>query len=206
MQAMKRRAWRSGYLQATAAVAVTTTVCLLLRRQLGTIDVAMIQLLGVVAVSAAYRRGPAVLASLLSIAAFDFLFVPPYYRFSVHDSAYYLTFAVMLIVALTMSHLTTRIREHGEQAVERERRTAELYALDRELAGAADAPALIAAAEYQIGRVAGGVARVLLDSGGGELPFPGRSDGVFESAAVRVAATWAMERREPAGWSTASCG
>ena len=43
-----------------------------------------------------YRRGPAILASLLSIAAFDFGFVPPYYTFDVHDPAYYLTFGVML--------------------------------------------------------------------------------------------------------------
>src|SRR5262245_61048964 len=206
MQAMKRRAWRSGYLQATAAVAVTTTVCLLLRRQLGTIDVAMIQLLGVVAVSAAYRRGPALLASILSIAAFDFLFVPPYYRFSVHDSAYYLTFAVMLLVAITMSRLTARIREQGESAAERERRTALLYAMDRELAEASDLAALIASAEGHLSRTARGEAWIQLYESGRPLEFPpgGGPGSVFDSAAVRVAATWAMERQEPAGWSTTS--
>ena len=47
--------------------------------------------------------GPALLASVLSIAAFDFVFVPPYYTFNVHDGAYFLTFGVMLVVALIMS-------------------------------------------------------------------------------------------------------
>src|SRR5262245_61547144 len=138
MQALMRRAWRSGYLQATAIVAGATGTCLLLRHQLGTIDIAMVLLLGVVAVSAVYRRGPALAASLLSIALFDFLFVPPYYRFSVHDSAYYLTFAVMLLVAILMSRLTARIREEAESAAERERQIALRYAMDRDLAGAGD--------------------------------------------------------------------
>ena len=62
------------------------------------------------------------MASLLSIAAFDFVFVPPYYTFNVHDSAYFLTFGVMLAVALSMGQLTARIREQAEAADERERR------------------------------------------------------------------------------------
>jgi K+-sensing histidine kinase KdpD len=49
-------------------------------------------------------------ACLLSIGAFDLWFVPPYHTFDVHDAAYFLTFAVMLAVALIMSQLTSRIR------------------------------------------------------------------------------------------------
>src|SRR5439155_9524037 len=132
-----------------------------------TVDVAMVLLLGVVAVAARYRRGPAVLASVLSIAVFDFVFVPPYYTFGVHDTAYFLTFGVMLAVALVMSGLTVRIQDQREEARERERRTAALYAMERDLATAAGRPALVAIAERHLGRAAGGTATLLLDDAAG---------------------------------------
>ena len=81
----------------------------------------MLLLLAVVVVAYRHRRGPAVFASLLSIAAFDFWLVPPYHTLFVHDTAYLLTFGVMLAVALVMSQLTARIREQVEDARERER-------------------------------------------------------------------------------------
>jgi two-component system, OmpR family, sensor histidine kinase KdpD len=166
------------------------------------VDVAMVLLLGVVAVAALYRRGPAVLASVLSIAVFDFVFVPPYYTFGVHDTAYFLTFGVMLAVALVMSGFTARIRDQREEARERERRTAALYAMERELATATGRAALVAIAERHLGRAAGGTATLLLDDPAGPPTWP--AGGVFESATMRVAATWARERGLPAGWSTTS--
>ena len=117
------------YLRAGGIVAVATGVCLALRPHLATVDIAMLLLLGVVAVAGRYQRGPALLASLLSTAVFDFLFVPPYSTFDVYNPSYFLTFGVMLVVALTMTGLTARIREQRELAHEREQRTAVLYAL-----------------------------------------------------------------------------
>ena len=193
--------WRE-YASAIGIVAASTALCFALRPRLKTVDVAMVLLLGVVAVAARYRRGPALLASALSIAVFDFVFVPPYYTFNVHDTAYFLTFGVMLAVALVMSGLTARIREQREEARERERRTAALYAMERELSTAAEREALVAIAERHLGHAAGGEATLLLDEAGGSPPRP--AGGVFESAAVRVAATWARERGIPAGWSTTS--
>ena len=35
-----------------------------------------------------YGRGPSLLASVLSVAAFDFFFVPPYLTFAVTDAQY----------------------------------------------------------------------------------------------------------------------
>src|SRR4026208_554447 len=138
MGVMERRTRTQEYLRATGIVAVAVLVCLALRSRLASIDVAMLLLGGVVAVAARYQRGPALLASSVSIAAFDFFFVPPYYTFHVHDTAYVLTFVVMLVVALSMSRLTARIREQAEASAEREQRTSALYAMDRDLAGGPD--------------------------------------------------------------------
>ena len=124
------------YLAAIGIVAATTVGGLLLRRHLQLTDIAMLFLLGVVVVAYRFRRGPAVLASLLSIAAFDFGFVPPVYAFDVHNAAFVVTFGVMLLVALIMTQLTSRIGEQAADAREREQQTAALLAMTRDLSEA----------------------------------------------------------------------
>ena len=130
-----RRLRVNEYASAVGIIALTAVLARFLRSYLQITDVAMLFLLAVVVVAYRHRRGPALLASLLSIAAFDFGFVPPYRTFEVNDAAYFLTFGVMLAVALAMSQLTARVGEQAEDAREREKRTAALYALSRELNG-----------------------------------------------------------------------
>ena len=182
---------------ATAVVVLCTALCFALRSRLEPIDVAMLYLLGVVLVAARSAVGAALFASILSIAAFDFVFVPPYYTFDVHDSAYVLTFGVMLVVAVTMSRLTGRIREQGEEARQRERQTAAMYLLNRELADTTSRADQLAIGSRHLGQTIGGVATIVV----GDLP----DDGVFESRDVRVAASWALENGEAAGWGTRHC-
>src|SRR6476646_8566694 len=77
-------------------------------------NVLMLYLLGVLWIATRYSRGAAIFASLLGVAAFDFCFVPPYFTLTVADEQYLVTFAVMLVTALTISTLTHRVREHTE--------------------------------------------------------------------------------------------
>ncbi|MGH8772301.1 MAG: ATP-binding protein, partial [Burkholderiales bacterium] len=85
-----------------------------------------------------FGRGPGVLASLLSVLAFDFFFIPPYFSFAVSDTQYVLTFAVMLAVAITVSSLAANVRLQARVAVHRERRTTALFALTKELSATRD--------------------------------------------------------------------
>jgi two-component system sensor histidine kinase KdpD len=147
------------YARAAAILALATALALPFRGRINTIDVAMLYLLAVVAVATLSRRGPALLACVLAIAAFDYVFVPPYYTLDVHDADYLFTFGVMFVVALLMTGLTGRIREQAREASERQRRTAALYELDQELAGAATQAEVVSIAEGHIGRAGGGAAR-----------------------------------------------
>jgi len=197
---------RNQYVTSAGIIALTTGLGLLARNHLQILDIAMLFLLAVVVVSYGHPRGPALLASLLSIALFDFLFVPPYYTFDVHETPYFLTFGVMLAVALSMSRLTGRIREQAEDAGTRERRTATLYQLSRELGAGRGVKDQIAIAVRHISEAGHGRAHVHLhhpDDTGADHGWP--DDGVFENVAVRVAATWAYERSESAGWGTRHC-
>lgn len=73
------------------------------------------------------------MATLLGVLAFDLFFVPPYGTFAIEDTQYVFTFVVMLLTGLTISELTARVRLQTEVSRERERRTAALYGLSREI-------------------------------------------------------------------------
>jgi two-component system, OmpR family, sensor histidine kinase KdpD len=185
---------------AIGIIGVTTGIALALRPYLQTVDVAMLYLLAVVVIAYRHRRGPALMASVLSIAAFDYGFVPPFYTFNVHNTAFFLTFAVMLVVAMGMSELTGRIREQAEEASEGEQLAAAQYTLSRELAAASGLDQEVEIATRHISEAADGEALILVSDTTGSAD-DGRYDEV-DSVAVRVAARMAFERGESAGWGT----
>jgi two-component system sensor histidine kinase KdpD len=202
----QRRLRANEYAWSGCIIALATVAGLLLRPHLQVIDVAMLYLLAVVVVGYRSGRGPALLASLLSIAAFDFAFVPPYYTFNVHDPAYYLTFGVMLAVALSMGQLTARIREQAQDASEREGRARALYALSKGLSEGGELQDQLDIASRHLSEAGHGEARVFLDSPDRTLLADGWPvEGLFESLAVRVAASWAYDNGESAGWGTSHC-
>lgn len=203
---LERRLRISEYAWSACILALTTALGLLLRRDLQIVDVAMLFLLGVVVVGYRYRRGPALLASLLSIAAFDLLFVPPYYTFHVHDPAYYLTFGVMLAVALSMGQLTARIREQAQDASEGEARARALYALSSDLSASGSLQDQLAVTTRHISEAGHGAAQVFLDGfDRARWAENWPAEGLFESLDVRVAATWAYRNGESAGAGTRHC-
>jgi len=100
-----------GYAWALAATAACTIAGMAMSPLFEPVNIAMIYLLGVVIVALRSSRGPAVMTSVLSVAAFDFFFVPPRFTFAVADMQYLVTFAIMLIVALVISTLVAIVRK-----------------------------------------------------------------------------------------------
>lgn len=120
----------------SAGACVLTTLLLLPLR--GTLDIAnavMLLLLVVFLVALKLGRGPAVLAAFLSVALFDFFFVPPHFSFAVSDIYYLITFAVMLAIGLLTTGLTANVQEEAERALRHEHETRDLYDLARNLTG-----------------------------------------------------------------------
>ena len=101
--------------------------------RLATANIAMILLLAVALVAFRYGRGPAVLASVLNVAVLDVGFVPPRGSFTVHDAEYLIVFAVMLAVALIISHVSGRLHAQQQAARASAARQRALYELAAEL-------------------------------------------------------------------------
>ena len=191
----------SAYGRAAGVVAIATAVSWLLPPVSERSNLVMVYLLGIVIVAMRTGRGPSLLAAVLSVAAFDFFFVPPYFTFAVSDVRYLFTFAVMLIVGLVISGLTVRTRTQAEAAEHREQRTAALYAMSRELAGTRGVDDLVAIAIRHIAEVFRTQVVVLVPGGGGTLrPASG---GQFDLDGNELAVgRWVYEHRQPAGLGT----
>ena len=122
------------YAWAVSTVAGSTLVSMGLSQLFAPTNLVMVYLACVVVVSLLWGRGPSILATVLGVAAFDFFFIPPYRTFAVADSQYLFTFAVMLVTGLVISALASRVHLQTEAIRRRERRTAALFALSKELA------------------------------------------------------------------------
>ena len=191
------------YARAGVVVVLATLVGFPVIRFLSLTDVAMVFLLGVALVASRYGRGPTIVASFLSIALFDFFFVPPRYTFAVSDVGYVLTFGVMLAIALLISGLTLRIRAQAETARERERRTAALYAMSRELAAARDLAELISAVSRHVRETFGAPAHILLPDSSGRLQAPiGAPPAYPLDDKEQGVAAWVFGQGRPAGAGT----
>lgn len=187
------------YVESLAVVAAATGVAWAMFSYFELANIVMIYLLGVVIVAMRHTRGPSLLASLLSVAAFDFFFVPPYLSFTVSDTQYLITFAVMLVVGLVISTLAARIRVQADAARERERQTAALYAMSRELASTRGVDQLLAIAVRHVSEVFSSQVVVLLPDGNGSLA-PRTASGDFRADTNEFAvARWVFEHRQPAG-------
>jgi len=132
----KRSSTPQSYVYAVAICAGITAIASGLFHHIALTNLVMLYLLGVIFAAARLGRVPGVLLSFLSVAAFDLFFVPPRMSFSVSDTQYLLTFAVMLLTSLTISHLTFSLRRQADIATMRERRTSAMYAMARELGAA----------------------------------------------------------------------
>ena len=125
----------SGFLLAAAACGAATVVIHPMMDWMDPANINMLFLLVVFLVALRLGRGPALFAALLSVALFDFFFVPPHFSFAVADAQYLLTFVVMLAVALTTGQMAARLRSRVDESSRSEIRTRDLYLLARELAG-----------------------------------------------------------------------
>ncbi|HJV94566.1 MAG TPA: DUF4118 domain-containing protein, partial [Albitalea sp.] len=193
-------AWQP-YLWSAALCAAVTLLTAPLHAVLELTNIVMVFLLAVVFVAVRFGRGPAVMAAFLSVAAFDFFYVPPRFTFAVSDAQYLVTFAVMLAVALVIGQLTAGLKFQARVANLREERVRALYAMSRDLSGVlmleqiAEIAARFLQSEFDAR--AGVMVADLQDRVSAPLPSPSLPIGIDTGIAQ-----WAFDHAEAAGHGT----
>jgi two-component system sensor histidine kinase KdpD len=188
------------YAWATLACGGVTLMAMPLALRFDRSNIVAVYILSVVLVGMRLGRGPAALAAVLSVTAFDFFFVPPRFSFAVSDVQYLLTFAIMLAVGLITGQLTAGLRAQARVALHREERAAALYELARALSGAVQLDQVVSISDESIERTFHASAVLLLPDATGRLTasaLPGRALDVDLGIAQ-----WAYDKGHPAGVGT----
>ena len=200
---LSREVHWSRYGWAAAVTAACTGVAFVMDPTFSETNVAMIYVLGATIAGLRLGRGPGTLTAVASVAAFDFFFVPPRMTFQVSDAQYLITFLVMLAVTLTIGNLMANVRQQNRVAGARERRTALLYAMSRELAGTRGSDSMARVAVRHVAEVFDASAVVLTPDASGRLRYPTGSaeEGSFRGADLSVA-QWVFDHGQRAGLGT----
>lgn len=195
------RAGLDRYASSVGLVALATVLGLPFRPFIDPTNVVMLYLLAVALAALSLGRRPAIVTSILSVVAFDLVFVAPFYTLAVADAQFLITFAGLLGVGLSLSSLAARAREQARSAQRREAHTAVLYELSRDLAAAADLEQLTRIVVKNVAQTMGSPAGIFLESGQGlELHTHGADFAVNDDE--QAAAMWAFEHSEAAGHGT----
>lgn len=183
---------------ALLACAFATLVAALLLRFFDLSNVVMLFLLTVVLVALNLGRAAGALAALLSVLSLDFFFVPPRLSFTVSDTQYLFTFALMLVVALIIGQLAARLRYQASTAIAREHRATALARIARDLSAALKVEQIDKVATQEIAPLLQARTCLLLPTRDGRLGT-GAGQADFVDAGV---AQWVFDHEQPAGLGT----
>ena len=103
------RSRRAGYPAAVLVVAAAAAVLKLIP-DLSPTSVALLLMLAVFLCATVWQSGPGVLAAVLATLAFNFLFLPPLYTFTIQDPRNVVALAVFLVSALLIGRLSALAR------------------------------------------------------------------------------------------------
>jgi two-component system, OmpR family, sensor histidine kinase KdpD len=189
------------YLAGIGLVVLATFLGYFVRDRLEPANLVMIYLACTVIAALFLGRGPSLLVTVLGVLAFDFFLIPPYLTFSVSDTQYLVTFAVLFIVSLVVSTLVVRVRDQAESAIQREAHTAALFSLGRDLTSSIDLKQVADTVITKIQQVFGGEAGLFIPVDG-RLKLFTASPGFQDDSNHSGVASLAFEHGKPAGVGT----
>ncbi|MEG2421305.1 MAG: DUF4118 domain-containing protein, partial [Oscillospiraceae bacterium] len=147
-------------------------------------------------------------ASILSVALFNFFFTSPYYTLQFDDPSYFVTFVITFLSAFLTSSLTIRVKRQAKEEAEKSYRTTVLLETSQKLQRARSQQEICAAAAQQMVKLLDRTVLVYPVTEGALQPplfFPHDpldEVGPLTSAAEVGVAQWVQKNRKHAGAGT----
>ncbi len=164
-------------------------------------NVIMALLLGVVACSLWFGSRAGIAASVVGVLGFNFFFTEPYFTFAISDTQYVITFFVMLLVALSLSTLTSRVKRQAVMARQQEWRTDALYRLSKVLSRTPGRLPIVTAARETLAGTLRADFAIFLEEGGRVLKVEKEALTSIDNREEAVV-TWVLRNGQPAGQGT----
>src|SRR5664280_17729 len=192
----------------TAEIAISLTLIaavvginFLLKEHIGASNLLIIQLIPVLVSAFFFRRRVAIFTAGVSILVFDFLFVKPYYSFSVDDLQYFIAFVGYAAIALIISSLATRLRHLLPQIWQSKAEVEATSGLSRELVEAKTRQDIFKILAKQMHNFGPGAFAVVISSSSGLQIGAGDADYPLNDKEKAIA-QWAHDKGQAAGYGT----
>jgi two-component system sensor histidine kinase KdpD len=174
-----------------------------LRPWIEPVNVGLLLLLPAIASGILWGNRVGIFAALLSVAAFDFFFIPPYLSFRISDLRYFPSFVVFIVVCLAMSFMARLVRWQVESSRQREHFISALYSFSRSIMAAENVDEAVQRAVQNISEAFGyDVALLLPDESGKLRRLIRNKEGIALSDSEKAVAEWVHQNGKPAGWNT----
>jgi two-component system, OmpR family, sensor histidine kinase KdpD len=187
------------WLGSLACVAVAAILGVLVRQTIGIGSISLLFLTAVLASAVLFGLLPALLACVVSALAYNFLFLPPLYTFTIADPENVVALFFFAVAAVIVSNLTARVRAQAITARARARTTEELYLFSRKLAVATNLDDLLWATVHQIALMLKVRVVLLLPEEERIVVRAGYPPEDTLDDADLAAARWCWEKNHPAG-------
>ncbi|WP_460447898.1 DUF4118 domain-containing protein [Alsobacter sp. SYSU BS001988] len=136
---------------------------------LGLENIDLVFLTAVVAIAARYGLGPSIAASIATVLAYNFFFLPPLYTFVVSEPRHVAALVFFTIVAVITSNLAARARRRALEARSRAETNEALFAFSRDIADAQAGDDLLGATVARMAKLMGRDVILLLRAPSGAL-------------------------------------
>ncbi|QCG94453.1 sensor histidine kinase KdpD [Azospirillum sp. TSA2s] len=187
------------YVASTGYVAAALGAGHVLHRVLALNNLTLVFLTAVLASAVTGGLAPSLYASVISVLAFNYFFLPPLYTFTISDPENIVALLVFAVVSVIASNLTARVRAQAVTARLRAKTTEDLYQFSRKLAGVVTMDDLLWATAYQIAAMLKVHVVLLLPEAGSVAVRAGYPpEDVIEDTDL-AAAVWAWENNRPTG-------
>jgi len=197
------------YLGGLSMAAGITIISWLFQSQIEIVNIALLYLLPVFFTAFWWGRLPAYATAFVCVLAYDFLFVPPIFTFTVYDIRYVWSFIIFLLVSFFIGGQTEQLRSEARIARQREKSIRALYDFSREIAAVVDLDRIAQEMAVHMGENLGRATRVLLPGSKDMLTIQGYYDTEQADAeeqpfseAEYAVADWAYRHGQVAGRST----
>ncbi|HLW79037.1 MAG TPA: DUF4118 domain-containing protein [Terriglobia bacterium] len=158
-----------------AIVAGVTYVCFHLLRFNAT-TAGFAYLLAVLAVATLWGLIESVVASVASVVAFNFFFLPPIYTLTVSDPQNWVALFAFLVTSIVASQISARAKERTREAWDRQRDMERLYSFSRSILLTIAGEDVALQIVRQIGQIFDFRAAALLDRSNGAIHYSGPED------------------------------
>jgi len=138
------------YIASTVMVAVAAGIGFPLNQAISLPNISMLFLAAVLFSAMRYGLWPSLYTSLVSLLAYNVLFLPPLFTLTIADPSNVVALFFFLVVAIFTSQLAARVRLEAKASKRRADSTAALYAFSRKIAGIGDMDDLLWATAHQI--------------------------------------------------------